>query len=100
MCFSDARASSSSPAAPRRGRRGEVREHLFHAHRVEHRLRFAQPDAGRRDAQQNASPVARIAIPPHVCAPLQAIDRQRHRRHRDAHVPGEVGDDIASTSSR
>jgi hypothetical protein len=69
-----------------------VGEHLFHAHRVEHRLRFAQPDAGGRDPQQNAPPVARIAIAPDVCAPLQAIDGQRHRGHRDAHVPGQVGD--------
>ena len=59
MCRSEARASSSRPSQRRVAVGGrEVREHLFDAHRVEHRLRFAQPDAGRRDAQQDASPVA------------------------------------------
>ena len=67
----------------------ELVQHLLDANRVEHRLRFAHADAGLRGAQQHASAVLRIALAADVSLPLQPIDRERHRRQRDAHVLGE-----------
>ncbi len=67
------------------------REHFLDADGIEHRLGLAHPHAGLGNAQQHPPPIARVAVAARVAFALQPIDGQRHRRHGDAHVSGEVG---------
>ncbi len=68
----------------------ELCQHLFDANRIQHRLRLAEAHPRRCDAQQHAAAIRRVALAAHELLPLEPIDRERHRRHGDAHVIGEI----------
>lgn len=67
----------------------QMREHGLDPVRIEDRFRLLDSCARRRNPQVDASAVDRIAGAFHITPTHEAIDRNRHRGHCDAHVFGE-----------
>jgi len=70
----------------------QARDERFDARGIEDGTGAANADAGARQPDVDAAAILRVAEPHDVSFALQPIDRERHRRRGDPHVPREIHD--------